>query len=83
MRRRRGPRIVPPPYPGPVVYGGILVGISEEDKAGVPLPPVVYPVMPPDTPPDVIAAMRESGALPPLPTPEQPLADDRTAPPSR
>ena len=36
-----------------------------------PLPPVVYPVMPPDTPPDVIEAMRASGALPPLPTPDQ------------
>jgi hypothetical protein len=81
MKRR--PRIIPPPYPGRVVHGGIIELISEEEKAGRPLPPIAYPVMSPDTPPDVIAAMRESGALPPLPTPEQPLADDRTTPPSR
>jgi hypothetical protein len=79
MKRRR-PRICPPPGPGKYVGGDIIELISEEEKAGRPLPPVVYPVMPPDTPPDVIAAMRESGALPPLP-PEQPPADDRTAPP--
>jgi hypothetical protein len=71
MRRRR-PRICPPPGVGKYVNGGIIELVSEEEKAGRPPAPVVYPVLPPDTPPDVIAAMRESGALPPLPAPEPP-----------
>lgn len=76
---RRRPRLVGPPELGPYAAGEITEAISEEEKAGRPLPPVVYPVMPPD----VLAAMRESGALPPLPAPEQSPTDDRTAPPSR
>jgi hypothetical protein len=71
MRRRR-PRLVGPPELGPYAAGEIMEAISEQEKAGRPVAPLVYPVMPPDTPPDVIAAMRESGALPPLPAPEPP-----------
>lgn len=69
MKRRR-PRICPPPGIGKYVGGEIIELVSE--KAGRPVAPLVYPVMPPDTPPDVIAAMRESGALPPLPDPPPP-----------
>jgi hypothetical protein len=79
MSRRR----FEPPGIGRYVAAEIVELISEEEKAGRPLPPIAYPVMPPDTPPDVLAAMRELGALPPLPAPEQPPADDRTSPPSR
>lgn len=66
MGRRR--RIDRPPGIGPVAGGEIIELTSEEEKAGRPPAPPVYPVMPPDTPPDVLAAMRASGALPPLPT---------------
>jgi hypothetical protein len=56
MRRR--PRIVPPPYPGPVVHGGVLVGVSDEDLAGIPLPPPVELIAP-----------AEPAAEPPPPSP--------------
>lgn len=40
MKRRRV-RIVPPPSPGRVVQGGILEAISEQEKAGRPVPPPI------------------------------------------
>ena len=70
MGKRRRRRFEPPGL-GRYVAAEIVELVSEEEKAGRPVAPVVYPVMPPDTPPDVIAAMRESGALPPLPPPDQ------------
>lgn len=57
MKPKRNPL---PPFPGQVVHGGILYGISEEELAGrPPVPPVEF-VMPPDTPPDVLAAIRQA-----------------------
>ena len=61
MKRRR-PRLVGPPVLGPVSAGEITILVSEEEKAGAPVLPQARFLLPPDTPPDTLAAMRQADA---------------------
>jgi hypothetical protein len=69
MKRRR-PRIVPPPYPGPVVWGGVLESSSEQEKEGrPPAPPIVWADRGPEVTDGILEAIRdeEKADRPPAP----------------
>lgn len=68
MKRRR-PRIPRPPYPGPVVRGETIELVSEEEKAGRPVPPPVQFLVPPGAPPEVVEWANAGRPQPPTAPP--------------
>lgn len=74
MKRRR-PRIVAPPSPGPYVQGGMLEAISEQEKAGRPLAKPVRLIVPEGAPPEVVEWANQ-GLGPPAERPADPPRGD-------